>query len=228
MNKLLFYGAGFFDAVKLVEAINRHQPTWEILGFLDDGPELKGRSLHGVPILGGRELLPEFADRPDVAVFNNVNGSRAGAMHVAELLKAHGCRVPSLVHPSVDLGYVEMGAGCFVPAGCVLGADVKMGDFVTLRYGAILSHEVEVQDFVLIGPGATVGSRARLLRGALIGVGAAILPGVTIGEGCTVGAGAVVARPVAAGKTVAGVPAKELLSEVAHAPSSWDANPNSN
>ena len=219
MNKLIIYGAGFFDVVKLIEAINRRQPTWDILGFLDDRPELKGRSLHGVPILGGRERLPEFAERHDVAVFNNVNGSRAGAMHVANLLEAHRCRVPSLVHPSVDQGYVEMGSGCFVPEGCVLGADLKMGDFVTLRYGAILSHEVEVQDFVLIGPGATVGSRSHIFRGALVGTGATVLQGMTVGEFCTVGAGAVVTRPVAAGKTVAGVPAKELVSIGASAPS---------
>jgi serine acetyltransferase len=82
-----------------------------------------------------------------------------------------------------------LGSGCFVPEGCVLGADLEMGDFVTLRYGAILGHEVEVQNFVLIGPGATVG------------------------------AGAVVARPVATSKTVAGVPVKELVSIGASAPS---------
>lgn len=210
MKQILIYGAGFFDVMKLLEAINRSRPTWTILGFLDDTPELQGRSIHGYPVLGGRDLLPEYADRQDVYVFNNVNGSRAGARHVADLLKSYDCRIPNLIHPSIDLNYVQLGFGCIIPEGCVLGADVTMGDFVTLRYGCVISHEVTIGDFVLLGPGATVGSRVCLKNGSLIGAGATVLVGNTVGEFGIVGGGAVVTAPVAPGATVAGVPAKEI------------------
>jgi acetyltransferase-like isoleucine patch superfamily enzyme len=50
----------------------------------------------------------------------------------------------------------------------------------------------------------------RVCRGASIGSGAAILCGITIGERALVGAGAVVTKDVAAGATVAGVPARIL------------------
>lgn len=210
MKKILIYGAGFFDVMKLVEAINRCRPTWTILGFLDDTPELKGRSIHGYSVIGGRDLIPEYANRKSVYVFNNVNGSRAGAQHVADLLKSHDCRIPNLIHPSIDLNYVQIGIGCIIPEGCVLGANVTMGNFVTMRYGSVISHEVNIGDFVLIGPGATVGSRVCLKKGSLIGAGATVILGNTVGEFGIVGGGAVVTTPVASGVTVAGVPAKEI------------------
>lgn len=48
-------------------------------------------------------------------------------------------------------------------------------------------------------------------RGASIGSGAVILAGVTIGENAMIGAGAVVTKNVAAGETVAGVPARSMI-----------------
>jgi sugar O-acyltransferase (sialic acid O-acetyltransferase NeuD family) len=210
MKKLLIYGAGFFDVVKLIEAINRSKPAWTILGFLDDTPELKGRSLNGYPVLGGRELLPEYVKQAETYFFNNVNGTRSGCRQIAELLASYQCRVPSLVHPAIDLSYVKVGSGCIIPEGCVLGANVTIGDHVTLRYGAVISHDVRIEDLVLIGPGATIGGRAVLKTGCTIGAGATVMREHTVGEFSTVGAGAVVTRDVAPSTTVAGVPAKNI------------------
>jgi acetyltransferase-like isoleucine patch superfamily enzyme len=55
-------------------------------------------------------------------------------------------------------------------------------------------------------------------RGASIGSGATILCGVTIGERAMVGAGAVVTHDVAAGATVAGVPARVLVRSIRQEP----------
>ncbi|HTY12728.1 MAG TPA: DapH/DapD/GlmU-related protein [Candidatus Omnitrophota bacterium] len=210
MKKILIYGSGFFDVVKLIEAINRASATWEILGFLDDTPGLKGKKLNGYPVLGGRELLAEHCKHGEVHIFNNVNGTREGCRGVASLLRSCRCPVPTLVHPAVDLNYVRLGDGCIVPEGCVLGANVALGDFVTLRYGGIVSHEVAIGDFTLLGPGAVVGGRSTIKENCVIGAGSTVLTGITVDANSTVGAGAVVIQDVPAGKTVAGIPAKEV------------------
>jgi len=50
-------------------------------------------------------------------------------------------------------------------------------------------------------------------EGALIGIGAKVVPCMKIGANAVVGAGAVVIEDVAAGATVAGVPARVIRAE---------------
>ena len=213
LKKIIIYGASYGDIIKLIDAINRAEPSWTVVGFIDDTRELRGKSFMGYEILGGRELIPDLALDEDVYWFNNVNGSRDANEKIAGILDSYHCKLANLVHPSIDMNYVSIGRGCIIPDGCVIGANVTLGDFVTLRYGSVLSHDVEIGDFVLIGPGVTVGGRARIERGCLIGASATILLETAIGENSTVGAGTVVIRDVSACTTVAGVPGREIKRE---------------
>ena len=97
-------------------------------------------------------------------------------------------------------------------------ANVDRGTFGPTRIGAHtkidhyahVSHNCQVGKRCLITAGVILGGGTVLGDDVYMGLGSITLPKVRIGDGATVGAGAVVTKDVAAGATVAGVPAKEM------------------
>ncbi len=211
MKPLVFLGAAFFDVIKLVNAINRDAPTWNLLGFVDDTAEVQGKTFMGYPVLGGRELIPKL-NKEGVHFVNNVHGPRNKKI-VADMLLANDCRIATLIHPNIDMDYVTVGMGSILPDGCIVGSGTKIGNFVTLRLRVLLSHDVKVEDYVFVGPGAIIGGETTLKEGAFIGAGATVMLYREVGEGAMVGAGSVVTKNVKPHVTVAGIPARETAAK---------------
>lgn len=206
---LIICGASYLEPVKVLAAINARSPRFELVGFLDDDPGLAGRRLAGYPVLGGCDLLAEYATGTHV-FFHNVGGSPRASVCVARKMRDAGCRLTSLIHPSIQLDGVELGENCFVPEGCLLGFGSRLGDFVACRLGVIVSHDATVGNNVSVSVRATIAGRSVIEDECFIGASSTIVQ-VRVGRGSTVGAGAVVLDDVAPGSTVAGIPAKSII-----------------
>ena len=57
MKRLLIYGTGHLDVIKLIDAINRDQPTFEVMGFINDLADMQGKTFMGYPVLGGEGII---------------------------------------------------------------------------------------------------------------------------------------------------------------------------
>lgn len=120
----------------------------------------------------------------------------------------------ALIHPAATVSpTATIGPGSVVMAGAVVEADATVGSHCIINTGATVNHQCRLADYVHISPGATLCGNVSVGAGAWIGAGATVIPGITIGEGARVGAGATVIRPVAAGTTVAGTPARPLTAK---------------
>lgn len=99
------------------------------------------------------------------------------------------------IHPATRIGsgvFVDHGTGIVIGETAVIGDDVSMLQGVTLG-----------------GTGAERGDRhPKIGKGVLLGAGAKVLGNIEIGDYAKVASGSVVLKPVPAGCTAAGVPAR--------------------
>ena len=94
----------------------------------------------------------------------------------------------------------RIGRGVFVDhgTGIVIGETAVIGDDVSMLQGVTLG-----------GTGAERGDRhPKIGKGVLLGAGAKVLGNITIGDHAKIASGSVVLKPVPAGCTAAGVPAR--------------------
>ena len=209
-KQLILFGATGPEIVKLLGAVRASRADqFEILGFVDDNPKTHGKSLVGLPILGGSDLLA--SDYREAFVVNNVARTTVGRRKAWDRLKTLGCKPYTAVHPSVDTAYVELGGGVIVQENSILGPGVFVGDQTLISFGVVLAHESFVGQCCFIAPGVLVNGRANIKEGAFLGAGAIVLPGVTVGEWSVVGAGSVVIEDVPPYCTVFGTPARIIF-----------------
>ncbi|MBT8212362.1 MAG: NeuD/PglB/VioB family sugar acetyltransferase, partial [Acidimicrobiia bacterium] len=200
MQRLVIIGAGGLgrEVLDVVEAVNAVDPTYDFVGFLDDG-DVDDDALvrRGASVVGVVDDLPGL----DAAYLLGV-GSPAGKANLDAKTLAWGCSAPVLVHPDATIGGdVRLGEGTILTAGVRITTNVTAGRHVLLNLNATVGHDSTIGDHVTVAPGTYISGNVALADGVELGTGAAVLPGVTIGSRTMVGAGATVTRDLPAGVT---------------------------
>lgn len=207
---LILIGAGGFarETIELVRAINREAPTWELIGLLDDDPELRGKELLGIPVLGPCVAVEEYREASVVACV----ASPQDPMRRLRLVARLGLRLErfaTLVHPRATVAdSATIGPGSVLHANCVLTADIELGWHVALMPAVVLTHDDTIEDGVTFGAGAKVSGGVTVEAGAYIGTGALLREHISVGAGAVVGMGAIVTKSVPCGETWYGSPAR--------------------
>ena len=102
------------------------------------------------------------------------------------------------------------------------GAKIGRRVFIDHGMGVVIGETAEIGDDYTIYQGVTLGGTSlyrgtkrhpTLGRGVVVGAGAKVLGGFTVGDGAKVGSNAVVVKPVPAGATAVGNPARILDSD---------------
>jgi UDP-perosamine 4-acetyltransferase len=181
--------------------------------ILEADPEMWGKELDGVPILGDDNLMEQARTSGISHFIVGIGGT--GDNSVREFLFEAALKaglVPlSVLHPSATCASsAVVGSGTFIGPGAILGPAVSVGENVIINSGAIVEHDCQIGDHVHLAPGVRLSGAVTVGRLAHVGTGAVSIQGIEIGEAALVAAGAVVIRDVAGSAKVAGVPATSI------------------
>lgn len=185
------------------------------IAFFDNDPRTQS-PIRGVPIYYGDHGYAGWASRRKtgrrLACAVAIGGDKGtDRLRILNRFVVDGLQPATLVHPAaVVASSAEIGPGCQILAGAVVGPSSTLGTAVIVNTAASVDHECSLADGVHVAPGAVLAGCVRVGARAFIGAGAIVLPRISIGNDAVVGAGAVVRDDVKPRSVVAGNPARPL------------------
>ncbi|MBN2288952.1 MAG: serine acetyltransferase, partial [Candidatus Glassbacteria bacterium] len=144
-------GLGAGGHAKVVIEILRQDSRYELTGLLDPKPELAGKSVSGVPVVGGDDSLAELKARGTNHFFIGLGSvPHPGPRKRLYLLaREKGLKPVSAIHPkSVIAPSADLGPGATVMAAAVINAEACLGENVIVNTGAIIEHDCRIGDHV--------------------------------------------------------------------------------
>lgn len=208
MKDIVIIGAGGFgrEVAVLIEDINKQEPTWNIVGFVDDNSDVAGNIVNGIEVVGNIEWLKN----QQLYVINAIgNGNIREQINLR--LTASKNKFATLIHPNVlQTSTVQIGQGSIICAGNILTTNITIGDHVIINLSSTIGHDDTIDDYVTILPGSNISGFVHLNRGVTIGTGTQVIQNLEIGENTIVGAGATVVKNLPANCTAVGSPAKPI------------------
>ena len=207
IKNTVIYGCG--DMGIQTYNILKHDPSVEIIGFLDDNKE--SSDFCGLPLLGNTDDLYKVKKSYQLTHGIVTIGDNRIRNNKTQALIKEGFEILSAIHPNSFIDNIMgMGYGTIVEMGAYIHPETIIGNGCFICSGSIIAHNSVIDDYALIAGGAIFGSRVKVGSHSLIGVGANISPYVIIGKNVIVGTGSAVIKNLPDNVVAAGVPAKIL------------------
>jgi len=208
VKKIIILGAGGHGRVLLDLMENLRL---NFVGFVDEDPSLKGKTICGHKVLGDENYLTNNF-RPSEIILVNGIGTTDSTRKREKLfvkMKNLGFHFQTLIHPfSFVSPRAQLAEGVQIMAGAVIQIGSSLGENVIVNTKASLDHDCQIAANCHIAPGATLSGNVTIQKNVHIGTGATIIQGVLLGESSFVAAGSLVCKNIEANCRVKGVPAK--------------------
>lgn len=211
MKNIVLYGASGFgkEVAYIIERINNIEPTYNLLGFLDDGEQFhEGVSINGYPWLGKGDWIVAHKDECFCTCTIGFPKTKAKIQH---RLTEEGVRFETIIAPDARVSSLcSIGAGSVIYGYTSISVNCKIGEGVLLNGRVSVGHDVEIGDYTTIMVGTGISGECKIGTEVNIGGHVFIIPGRKVGDGATLAAGSVVFTNVKAGVTMLGNPAKRM------------------
>ena len=214
MKDIAIYGAGGFgrEVACLLKRINEKEPTWNLIGFFDDNPNLKGEMIsHYGPCLGCINDVNAYSKPLSITI---PIGNPKIVKKIVDNICNPNITFPNIVHPdfeTVDPESFSIGQGNIIQGDCFASCDVTIGDFNVLNGSIVFGHDCKVGSYNVFMPDMRISGGVNIGEYNLFGVGSIILQGIKIGREVNLAPGSVLMTKPKDGNLYMGVPAKKTV-----------------
>lgn len=209
MKNLIIIGAGGVgrEVALIVEQLNYLEPTWNLIGFIDNNIENWGKTINGYLVMGGMETL-NFQDENCYVVIA-ISSYKIKKLIVEEL--NNKLLFATIIHPKVWVHeFMKIGEGTIIYEGAIITANVEIGKHVIISPKCGIGHDSVIKDYSSLLWNVNVSGADIIEEGVLMGSGSTVIQNKIIGQGSIIGAGAVVVDNIPSESTVVGVPGKVI------------------
>jgi len=204
------YGGNAREALMAIEAINKVQKTWEVVGFIDDDVSAWDKKLNGIKVLGDRDVLKKFPNVHILAVPGNPK-NYLKRKEIIDSLRIEKSRFANVIHPSAAVSSdVKMGYNTLIMAHVIISCSVFVGNHCVILPNTTIAHDTQIGDYCCIGSNVAISGSVVIESNCYIGSGTNIRENITIGEKSLVGLGANVVSDVQKRVVIVGNPAKPM------------------
>lgn len=209
MKDIAIYGAGGFgrEVACLIRIINEKNPTWNLIGFFDDGIEKGTKNEYG-EVLGGITEVNNFSEPLSIVIA--IANPKIVSKIVTNITNLN-VDFPNLISPDLiylDKDNVTLGKGNIISFGSIISCNVSIGDFNIFNWSITIGHDVKIQDYNAFMPCVKISGEVNIGNRNFFGVGSTVLQQLTIGEDTIIGANSLILRKTKDGMTYVGNPAK--------------------
>ena len=212
MKNIVIIGAGGVgrEVSLIIQQINELEPTWNLLGFIDDNTDNWGKVINGYSVIGGIDSL-EFLSNDTYIVIAIANYEVK--KNIVNKIN-NKFKFATIVHPKVWIhDYMTVGQGTIIYEGAILTANIEIGNHVIISPKCGVGHDSIIKDYVSLLWNVNVSGNDLIEEGVMMGSGSTVIQGKKIGKGSIIGAGAVVVNDIESFSTAVGVPAKVIKSD---------------
>ena len=212
MKDIAIFGAGGFgrEIACLIRQINKVSPVWNIIGFFDDNPALKGTKNEYGEVLGGIDILNQYDQELAIAI---AIGNPSIVRKVVENITNKQVWFPNLVAPDViimDEDNFSMGRGNIICNKCWISCDVHFGDFNILNVGITVGHDAQLGNYNTLMPAVNISGEVIVGEENFFGVASVVLQQKKIGYKTVIGGNSMIIKNTKDGRTYMGNPASAL------------------
>ena len=201
---LLILGTGChaIEMADMVDRINAHRSTWNLLGHLSLAGDPVPEHCGGRPVVGTGNDLERFDDAR--LVCDNT---------WKELSPIPDSRLASLVDPSsVISSTATVGPGCVIYPQAFIGHNTQLGRRVFMLAGSVINHDNVLEDNVIVCSHVSLAGYVHVEADSYLGQACTVRQGIRIGRNSLIGMGSVLIKDVQPDSVMIGSPARRLRS----------------